>query len=177
MEMEAAIITAFGMLAIGLVERIFDNKRFSKQLEREREVEVRDRHRRVRDEPLLRLRAELARMATKNQRLINNTQMLHTAIPAPPEEELNECIEQAIKDLNDYIERGEFYQVLFTIDNNEIVEKADKLEKDYRLAFLRNTTFSKIADDEMSKVSTQNKELANQVREIQALINQQLEQL
>lgn len=35
--MEAAIITGLGMLTIALIERIFDNKRFGKQLQRERE--------------------------------------------------------------------------------------------------------------------------------------------
>lgn len=175
--MEAAIITALGMLAIVLIERIFDNRRRREQLQKEREVDARERHRRVRDEPLLKLRVELARMATKNERLINYTQMLHTAIPAPPREELNRWIEQAREDLNDYIDKGELGHVLFTIDDEKIVDRVANLQRDYRMAFYRNTMFEKLPFEEQTQAINQSIKLAEQVREIQALINERLEKL
>lgn len=140
-------------------------------------MEARERRRRVRDEPLLKLKAELARMATKNERLVNTTKMLHTAVPAPPKEELKKWIDQAVKDFNDYMESGEFGQVFFTIDDKELVEKVDKLQTDYRTAFYRNTMFAELPLDEQKKALTQTEELAGQAREIQDLINQRLEEL
>ena len=175
--MEAAIITALGMAAIALIERIFDNRRSGQQIQRERERECHERHRRLRDEPLLTLRRELARMATKNARLLSITQMLHTAIPAPPKEELEEWLDHARRGFNDYLQSGEFGQVLFTIDDKEIVERVNELEKDFRMAFYRNTLFANLSIDEQKKTFTQSAELARQVREIQGLINQRLEQL
>jgi hypothetical protein len=175
--MEAAIITAIGMFAIALIERIFDNRRFSQQIQREREREAHERHRRLKDEPLLNLRKELAHMATKNERLVNLTRMLHTAIPAPPKEELEKWIAQARQDFNDYIESGEFGQVLFTVADKEIVEKVKKLQRDYQWAYNRNIMFSELPLGEKTKTLTQGEELAEQVREVQELINQRLEEL
>jgi len=175
--MEAAIITAIGMLAIALVERIFDNKRLSQQIQRERERESHERHHRLKDEPLLNLRKELALMATKNERLVGITRMLHTAIPAPPKEELEKWINQARQDFNDYMESGEFGQVLFAIEDKEIIERVNELQKGYRIAYYRNTMFTELSTDEQTKALTQSEELAEQVREIQGLINRRLEEL
>jgi hypothetical protein len=175
--MEAAIITAIGMFAIALIERIFDGRKFSQQMRRERDKESRERHRRLKDAPLLNLRKELARMATKNDRLVGITTMLHTAIPAPPKEELEKWIAKAQQDFNDYIESGEFGEVLFIVEDKEIIERVKKLQNGYRMAYYRNTMFKDFPIDEKTKTLTQNEELAEQVREIQELINQRLEGL
>ena len=66
-----AAIVALSTLGGAFLQSLFSNKRFKIEIGRAIDVEYRKRKWEVRSEPLLKLRAELANMAAKQERLVN----------------------------------------------------------------------------------------------------------
>jgi hypothetical protein len=152
--------------------------RFEKELNRQREIESRQRRWEVRDAPLLKLRDELAVMATKNHRMVTTASMLHTNIlSGATDEQIKEWLDNSIKDWNKYVDSGAFEQVLFTVGDKEILDKVERVRLEYKRGYIKNIHWKSLPVEELTKILDLPKELKEDVREVQELINKRLEEL
>ena len=112
--------------------------RLEKELERAREADYRQRRQEVKSEPLLKLRAELARAAAKHDGIVVYASMLHTNVgTSATQEEVKEWLRSTLDDWNSYIGTGVFQQVLFTIDDKGIADRVKQLRLKYTEAYIK----------------------------------------
>ena len=163
-----ALIVALSTLSATFIQNRHSNKRFERELERAREVDYRQRRREVRGEPLLRLRAELARMAVKRDRLLAARDRLpafahkqHTPFDMTEEEAKRE-LHEAEDDWNAYRASRDLAQILFLQYDRELVNKVEEIWRDSWF------------DIYAREVRERNK---TRVIEVQELINKRLEEL
>jgi hypothetical protein len=176
-----AIIVAVPTLAASLGVTLLNNKssnnRFKIELGRALDIDQRTRRWEVRAKPLLKLRDELASLASSNQKLIVRASMLHTNISGPFDPNIvKKLLEDAITDLNSYIDRGEFDRVLFSIDDQQIIDKVNEIISDYRTAYFYNTNWQSFLT-KLPEALQAPKNIGIKVRDVQSLINDRLEKL
>lgn len=152
------------------------DKRFNKELERTREVESRERRREVRSEPLLKLRSELARAASKHEWLAAAAYMQHTR-RGITEEQAQEILKEVSDDYNSYMRSGELFTTLFMVDDMELIKKVDEIRNEYTKSYSISLDFkdhTSVEIGEALKVLETNRQ---RIVDIQALINKRLEEL
>ena len=164
-----ALIVAFSTLGATFLQNRYSNKRLERELERTREVDGRQRRREVEGEPLLKLRNELARMATKRDRLLASRDR---ALPSAHEERTQFGMtkedaereqQESRNDWNAYLASGDLPQILFLQYDTELINKVEEIRRDSWLDLLYG-----------DKVRERNKA---RVIEVQSLINQLLKEL
>jgi len=150
-----------------------------KRLEDQREVDKHERKRGVRSEPLLRLRAELACMAAKGEKVASMVMAMPIGVTSkdPPEK-----FKEAMGDWNKYMGSGEFQQVLFMQYDFAIVNKVNAIKLEYENAryYLREYwNWLDDADKEKEYRETLNVVDRNRskIAEVQSEINKVLEEL
>jgi hypothetical protein len=121
-----ALIVAISTLGASWLSVWFSHKRFKKKLEREREVDLHTRKWEVRGEPLLNLRAELACMASKLDRLVKMSFQSY----GHANNQLKEEFERAKNDWSSYLLSDQLSKTLFLVDDKEIMAL---LQKGYAL--------------------------------------------
>ena len=181
METWAIVTLVLGTSALSSLLTFFITKmqvshsdaRLAKQLARQREVDNRQRRWEVRGEPLLKLRAELARMAAINENIANwylTIQQGHDA---------RDLFEKAVKDYFDYAMSGDFLYALYVLEDAEIVERARKVVGKYSQAVMATGPLGKrdISPQEIQKSIDTLREIETEVINIQKLINNRLEEL
>ena len=117
------------------------NKQLERQLEAHREVDKHERQREVRSEPLLKLRAELARMAAKGEKVVDVAKSTVSKVLQDIEfegrrdmEKVPNELTEALDEWNTYMVSGEFQQVLFMQYDVKLVERVNEIRDEYNLA-------------------------------------------
>jgi len=185
METWAIVTLVLGTSAVSALLTFFitrmqvrhSDKRFEKEAEIAKERDYRQRRREIKGEPFMKLRNELALMAAKSNKLVTTASMLHTNIfSGASDEDIKVWLDSASKDWNNYLDSGMFDQILFTVDDQEIAEKAEEIRLEYRRLYIVNMNW-KHFPDKLPETLTLPKELGKRVREVQSLINKRLEEL
>jgi len=152
------------------------DKRLEKELERQREVDARTWRRDVRSKPLLKLRYELARMATKMKMLVIDTRGQHYRSNIT-EDEKNKELEQAVEKLKVYLTNGDFLQTLNLQYDAELLHSMDEIESKYRLLFEYALNYERLRFDLRTEFNKLSQEIETKIPEVQELINKKLEEL
>jgi len=150
-----------------------------RQLQAKREADKHERKREVRNEPLLKLRSELARMAAKGEKVAS------MVINLPFSTEGKEPIEKfkvALADWNTYMAGGEFQKVLFMQYDFVLVGKVDAIKSEYEGARYRLGTYGNwLADPDKEKEYVEALNVVernrSKIAEVQSEINKLLEEL
>jgi hypothetical protein len=171
-----AAIVALSTLGGAFLQSWFSNKRFKIEIGRTIDIESRKRKWEVRSEPLLKLRAELAVMATKLDRLATSAHKLHTRF-GPTEEEVKKELQQNVEDVNTYIASGNFNQTLFIQYDKELRDAVENIIKEYRKSYFQAINYKDLKAKELSQAMDVFKENADKILEVQELINKKLEGL
>jgi len=146
------------------------DKRLEKELERAREADERQRRWEVRSKPLLKLRDELALMATKLQKLIINN-MNQSVIINEKE------TQQVFEDWNNYMTSGEFLPTLYLQYDEELKKQFEGIEGDYLLLFEYALGYKNLKREELSTFREISQSIKNKILDAQELINKRLEEL
>ena len=146
------------------------DKRLEKELERAREADYRQRRWEVRSESLLKLRAELALMATKLQKLIINTKNQSVLINKKE-------TQQVFEDWNNYMTSGEFLPTLYLQYDEEFKKQFEGIEGDYLLLFEYALGYKNLKREELSTFREISQSIKNKILDAQELINKRLEEL
>ena len=152
------------------------DENLSRQLQMQREVYERDRKREVRSDPLLRLRAELARMATKQERAIGALHLQHTRFGCS-EEQAKDILKEAANDWNDYVSSGDWERALFTVDDKETVDAAIALKSHYAETQVNAECWLELSADEKKKTRQAQEDCRTEIVQVQSLITRRLEGL
>jgi len=171
-----ALIVALSTLGATFIQSWHSNKRFKIELGRAIDVDARKRRWEVRGEPLLKLRTELAIMATKQDRVVSAAHKLHTRF-GMTKEEAEQVLKNTVDSINTYLESGNFNQTLFMQFDKEIVDKVEEIIMDYRASYIDAIYYKDLKATELGeamKVFDRNK---NRIMEVQSLINKRLEEL
>lgn len=170
------IIIALSTFFATKIQVSHSDTRFEKQLERAREANCHQRRWEVRGEPLLKLRAELALMATKQDRVAASAHKLHTRI-GMTEEEAKKELRENLNDVTTYLSSGSFQTTLFVQYDKEIVDKVEEITREYHGSYIDGIYHEDLKATELGKameVLTRNKA---RIIEVQSLINERLEEL
>lgn len=147
------------------------DKRLEMELERVREVDERRRRREVRGEPLLKLRAELARMATKLYRLVDATRS--TIVDAARSEELQETVDG----WRNYERSEDFLRTLFLQYDAELRERVERIESEYLLLGEYALDYKNLRPEQLKEFRELSLKIKTGIIEVQELINKRLEEL
>jgi hypothetical protein len=166
------LFTLLGVLAGGL----FTYLGMKKQLEQQRELDSCQWRRKVRSEPLLKLRDELANMASKLKMLVIDTRGQHYR-PNITGEEKNKELERAVEDLKVHLENGGFLQALNLQYDAELLHLVDNIISSYSLLFEYALNYESLRLDLLKEFHKLSQEIETKIPEVQELINKRLEEL
>lgn len=161
-----------GVLAGGL----FSYLGMKKQLRQQREMDSCQWRRGVRSEPLLKLRTELAIMASKLKMLVIDTRGQHYRSNIT-EEERNKEFERAVENLKVNLENGDFLQALNLQYDAELLHMMDHLTSSYSLLFTYALHYESLSLDLRKEFNKIYQEIEAKIPEVQELINKRLEEL
>ena len=184
METWAIVALVLGTSAISALLTFFitkmqvrhSDRRFERELERAREGDYHQRRWEVRGELLLKLRAELALMATKQDKLVASAHKLHTRF-GMTEEEAKGQLQENVDDMNAYLASGNFQQALFMQDDAELINKVDEIIRDYRSSYIDAMYYKELKATELGKAMEVFERNKTRIIETQSLINKRLEEL
>ncbi|MDP2917288.1 MAG: hypothetical protein Q8O16_05080, partial [Dehalococcoidia bacterium] len=172
-----AFIVALSTLGATFLQSRYSAKRFEKEHERAIVTYYRERRKEVRSEPLLKLRGELALMATKGDRLAKRGNDF--TVPNKTEEQTNVALEEAIDDWNKYILGDYLQQTLNMQADLELVQLIKEIRNKYVDTYHVVVTYrEETPPSELNKARRAAEEqIAPKVAQAQALINKRLEEL
>jgi len=151
-----------------------------KRIQAQREADQRNRRWDVRSRPLLELRAEVARMAEKLEKIVGFTTKVPVidGVPLVSDENYRDGI-KAVEDWNAYMDSGEFYRVEHMQYDHELAREAHKILHEYRLAYEGIIAFwnGKSTEEEINKAEAAIKGNATRISTLQSRINGMLEEL
>jgi len=170
------IIIALATFFATKIQIAHSDKRLEKELERSKKVDYRQRRREIRGGPLLKLKAELARMAAKQDRVAHSAHRLHTRF-GMTEEEARKELQQNLDDINAYLASGNFQETLFLQDDEELVKKVDEITRDYHASYIDAILFKDLKAKELGEAMKVFEKNKVSIIETQSLINKRLEEL
>lgn len=109
-------------------------ERFKMEFEAEKEADKRKRQREVRDEPLVKLRDELARMAEKLRTAIDLATQVTDEVTQDSDKTIKD-LDRAVKEWDDYIKSGDFWRTLNMQYDDDIKGEAHDIFWDYQSTF------------------------------------------
>ncbi len=171
-----AAIVAFASIFSTFMSNKQHDKRFKEELERAREADYRKRRWEVRSEPLLKLRNDLARMATKLKMLVIDTRGQHYRSDIT-EEEKNKELERAVDDLKDHVTSGDFLQTVNLQYDAELLELVEGIRSNYLLLFEYALDYKHLRLEQLKEFSKLSLQIETSIPEVQELINKRLEEL
>ncbi len=173
--MEGWLYGLFALLGV-LAGGLFTYLGMKKQLEQQRELDSRQWRRKVRSEPLLKLRKELATMATKLEKLAKRGK---TFTPIKTKEQEDEALKQAQNDWETYVSEDHLEIVLYSQFDAEILNRVREIRNIYLNTYDEVVTYGKeLSFTEFGKAARAAEEtIRPKVREVQELINRKLEEL
>jgi len=162
---------------LGIKKQIgHSDKRLEKELARAREENQQKRRWEVRGQPLLELRAELARMGNKQDKLVSAAHRQLVVIGGTEEERKKE-LQGAVDDWNDYMASGDYGQTLFMQYDIELINKAVEILKDYQESYFSAVYYKQASAEELKKSMKVFERNKVRIIEVQELINKRLEEL
>lgn len=184
METWAIVTLVIGTSAISALLTFFitkmqvshSDKRLKMELERAREADERRRRWEVRNEPLLKLRHELACMAFKLKKLVIDTRGQHYRSNVT-DGEINKELERAVEDLKVYLANGDFMQALYLQYDAELLQIMDNIISSYSLLFEYALDYKRLRFDLQKEFNRLSQEIEKKIPEVQELINKRLEEL
>lgn len=184
MESWLPAIFGFGGVLVGsffslwLTKLQFNNadKRFERELLKAKEDAQRQRRWEVRSEPLLKLRVELAVMASKLEKLAKQG---NTFSPSKTQEQTEEVLKQAVNDWNNYLEGDYLEKVLHSQFDVELINRVKEILIEYLTThYVVVTERESLSAVEFGKyASAAEEKIRPKVAEVQELINKRLEEL
>jgi len=183
METWAIVTLVLGTSAISALLTFFitkmqvrhSDKRLEKELERAREVDYRKRRWEVRGEPLLKLRADLARMATKMNMLVIVTRNPHNRSDITGEE--NKELQWAVDDWKNYGTSEDFLQTLNLQYDVELSKLVEQIRSDYLLLFEYAQDYKLLRAEQREEFRELSLKMETRLPKVQELINKRLEEL
>ncbi len=183
METWAIVTLVLGTSAVSALLTFFitkmqvshSDRRFEKEHERAVVMYQRERRREFRGEPLLKLKTELARMASKLDKLVKAAYHSHGMAAEQAKEEF----ERAKNDWGNYLASDDLSQVLFILDDQEIIDLVKKTRDEYLNSY-EELTFHReelTARETGEYARAPEEKIRSEVINIQALINRKLEEL
>jgi hypothetical protein len=152
------------------------SKQFKIELGRAIDVENRKRKWEVRSTPLLKLRAELADVATKLDTLVADARRININFGGT-KEEAEEKLEKSRKEYNEYVEKGTLGMTLFEQFDTDLVIRVEEIQTNYRQAFHEHTNYKMMDAESMKHAFKVHDENKRKIIEVQELINKKLEEL
>lgn len=153
---------------------------FEKRIQAQREEYQHRQRWDVRSKPLLELRAEVASMAEKLEKIVSFAARVPLVDGVPLESDDNfKDAEKALEEWNAYIDSGEFYRVEHMQYDLEIAREAHKILHEYILAYGGVMEFwnGRGKEDEIHKAEDAIKGNARRISTLQSRINGLLEEL
>ena len=173
--MEGWLYGLFALLGV-VFGGLFSYLGMKKQLKQQGEIDSRQWRRKVRSEPLLKLRNELAIMATKLEKLAKRGKSF-TPIKTGEQEE--EARKQALNDWDDYVKGEHLEKVLYSQFDIEILNRVREIRNEYLDIYSTTVTFKEgLSAREFGEAARAAEEkLRPKVAEVQELINKRLKEL
>ena len=169
--MEGWLYGLFALLG-ALAGGLFMYKGMKKQLEQQGKLDSRHWQREVRSEPLLKLRCELAKMATKLHTLVTNTQLPRNQAVVTEKEQ-----QRALEDWRDYMTSGEFLPTLYLQYDEDLSKQVEEIERTYMLLFEYALDYQNLKSDELRSFREISQSIKDKILKVQELINKRLEEL
>ena len=148
------------------------DKRFEKELERQREIDSQQWQRTIRSKPLLKLREELANIATKLHTLVKSTQFTRSQSGITDEER-----QKALEDWRDYMTSGVFLPTLYLQFDKELINRFEQIENTYMLLFEYALDYKNLKGEELKSFRKISQNVKDIITEVQELINKKLGEL
>ena len=166
------LFTLFGVILGGL----FSYLGMRQQLKQRSEIDSRTWRREVRGKPLLKLREELAIMATKLEKLAKRGKSF--TVPKTKEQE-EEALKQAVNGWDFYTSEGHLEIVLYSQFDAEIVNRVRDIRNDYLNTYSNVVTYKEeLSNVEFGEAARAAEEkIRPKIIEVQELINKRLEEL
>jgi hypothetical protein len=154
------------------------DKRLERQIKAQREEGQSERRWKVRSEPLLKLRAEIARMAERLEYSVDLAAQVIEGV-SPKQDKIVKNINKVVKEWNDYLNSGELYKTLHMQYQHELKVEGHKILQDYQSAYASVIAFwsGGRADAEIRKANEILKRNSARVSAYQSKINDMLEEL
>ena len=155
-------------------------KQLEKRLQAQREEYQHRQRWDSRSQPLLAMRAEIARMAEKFEKIVGYATQVQVNDRVPIESDANlKNLEKAEEDWNHYIDSGEFYRVEHLQYEHELKAEAHRILSDYKLAYFGVLEFwrGEGTGEEISKAEAAVTRNSKRVSALQSRINELLENL
>lgn len=170
-----AVIVALSTLGATWLQNKHSRKRFEKELEQQREMDSRQWRRKVRSEPLLELRTELANMASKLDKFVKLAYHSHGMAT----EQVKEEFERAKNDWDSYLASDHLSQALFILDDQEIIDLVKKARDEYLDSYDELTFYrEELTAVEIGQYARAPEEkIRSEIINIQALIYERLKEL
>lgn len=184
METWAIVTLVLGTSAVSALLTFFitkmqvshSDKRFEKEHERAIVMYHRERRREVRSAPLLKVRDELARMATMQNRVVNAANRLNTG-DGDAKEKATKELQDAMNDWNAYLSKGDLVQTLFIQCDSELFNKVFEIQESYIASYNDLMRYKELKRAEQEKAIKSSGKIWQKVVEVQELINKRLEEL
>lgn len=173
--MEGWLVGIFTLLGV-LVGGVFTYLGLREQLKQQIKLDSQQWKRNIRSEPLLKLRNELANMATKLEDLVADAQRTHTRFGGTQEEAENK-LKKSVDEWNSYLENGGIAKILFIQFDTALVNRVEEIRKDYQQAYFTNIWFKQSNAEDMTKAFDVFNKNKARIIEVQELINKKLEAL
>jgi len=164
------IITVLSSYFLAKMQVSHSDKRLEKELARAREENCHQRRWEVRSFPLLKLRDELALMAFMQNRVNDLAEKQHTRY-GEAKKKVTEELDEAIKEWEAYLTKGNLIQTLFIQYDSELFNKVNEIRENY---IARYQLFNEAEKEEAIKSLGK---IWPKVIEAQELINKKLEEL
>ena len=172
--MEGWLYGLFALVGV-IFGGLFSYLGMRQQLKQRNEIDSRTWRRNIRSEPLLKLRAELAIMASKLDKLVKAAYHSHGMATEQAKEEF----ERAKNDWGSYLASDDLSQVLFILDDQEIIDLVKKARDEYLDSYNELTFYrEELTAVEVGEFARAPEEkIRSEIINIQALINKRLEEL
>jgi len=166
------LFTLLGVLAGGL----FTYLGMEKQLQQQRKLDSHQWRRKVRSEPLLKLRDELALIASELDTLIAAGQAQSRQNHTEGSEN-DIAIQQIYDKWEKYRTSGDFLKTLHLQYDAELLEAIDAIKRKYLLLFEYALEYQQLEADERRTFRELSEKISNTIPSVQELINKRLEEL
>jgi hypothetical protein len=149
-----------------------------RQLEQQKELNKREWLRKVRSDPLLKLRSELASMASKLDKLAKSAHSLSFVSNRPEEQQTQQALNEAVLEWDTYIHGNDLEQALKTVDNAQVKQLIRDIRTEYLVAFDYGAYYrDELTAKELGEKSREiESKIDDRVTQAQALINKILEE-
>ena len=165
---QVGLFTLLGVFVGG----IFTFWGLKEQLKQQLKLDSQQWKRKVRSEPLLKFRDDLANIATKLHILVTKTQFQTGQLVATEDEQ-----KRALQEWRDYMTSGVFFPTLYIQYDTELIKRFEQIENTFMLLFEYALDFQKLKREELKGFREISQKINDIITEVQEMINKRLEAL